>query len=126
MFVLFLCQLCFYQISGWILFLFCTIVAAEEEGASKKREDASSATGAEEAKAEAGQAGGSSLRRACSLSDLNKPSVPRRILPAPPANGKTEPGSARYKIDLKCMKRFSIRTQPTLHFPLLDVRPNYQ
>jgi len=29
---------------------------------------------------------GTSLRRACSLSDLNKPSVPRRILPAPPSN----------------------------------------
>ena len=52
MFVLFLCQLCFISVSGWILFLFCTIVAAEEEGASKKREDVSSATGAEEAKVE--------------------------------------------------------------------------
>merc|ERR1719397_182066 len=30
---------------------------------------------------------GTSLRRACSLSDLNKPAVPRRLLPAPPANG---------------------------------------
>merc|ERR550534_980321 len=43
---------------------------------------------------------GTSLRRACSLSDLNKPAVPRRLLPAPPANGsgkKTggERGSSR-------------------------------
>jgi hypothetical protein len=28
------------------------------------------------------------LRRACSLSDLNRPAVTRRILPAPPVNGK--------------------------------------
>ena len=27
------------------------------------------------------------LRRACSLSDLNRPNVTRRILPAPPTNG---------------------------------------
>ena len=27
------------------------------------------------------------LRRACSLSDLNKPAVARRILPSPPNNG---------------------------------------
>ena len=29
----------------------------------------------------------SGLRRACSLSDLNRPNVARRILPAPPTNG---------------------------------------
>jgi len=29
---------------------------------------------------------GTALRRACSLSDLNKPNVPRRVLPAPPGN----------------------------------------
>merc|ERR1719361_131711 len=58
---------------------------AEDEGASSKarEEESSSSPKTEEGKAESG---GSSLRRACSLSDLNKPSVPRRILPAPPAN----------------------------------------
>jgi len=34
----------------------------------------------------AGTADGTSLRRACSLSDLNKPNVARRILPSPPNN----------------------------------------
>jgi len=35
---------------------------------------------------EAGAPDGTSLRRACSLSDLNKPNVARRILPSPPNN----------------------------------------
>jgi len=53
---------------------------------SKRRTPASSPkTSPDEPKTD-GQ--GTSLRRACSLSDLNKPNVPRRILPAPPANGK--------------------------------------
>merc|ERR1719435_32693 len=53
---------------------------------SKRRTPASSPkTSPEEPKTDAQ---GTSLRRACSLSDLNKPNVPRRILPAPPANGK--------------------------------------
>ena len=30
----------------------------------------------------------SSLRRACSLSDLNRPAVTKRLLPAPPTSGK--------------------------------------
>merc|ERR1719206_1569973 len=61
---------------------------AEETGTpgSKRRTPASSPkTSPDEPKTD-GQ--GTSLRRACSLSDLNKPNVPRRILPAPPANGK--------------------------------------
>ena len=37
--------------------------------------------------AENGDALGSGLRRACSLSDLSKPSPSRRILPSPPNNG---------------------------------------
>ena len=61
---------------------------AEEESARQPRDEESSAS-VEAGKPEASEAGGRSLRRACSLSDLNKPSVPRRILPAPPPNGKT-------------------------------------
>ena len=78
-------------ISPRILCSFCTIFPAEDEtAAGKPREEESSAnTSVEDGKPEAGEAGGRSLRRACSLSDLNKPSVPRRILPAPPPNGKT-------------------------------------
>ena len=79
-------------ISPRILCSFCTIFPAEDETAGKPRDEASSGsapTSVEEGKAEAGEAGGRSLRRACSLSDLNKPSVPRRILPAPPPNGKS-------------------------------------
>jgi len=53
---------------------------------AKRRSPGTSAkTSPEEPKTDAQ---GTSLRRACSLSDLNKPNVPRRILPAPPANGK--------------------------------------
>merc|ERR1719510_2302743 len=62
---------------------------AEDEATAKPRDEASSGsanTSVEDSKAETGEAGGRSLRRACSLSDLNKPSVPRRILPAPPPN----------------------------------------
>merc|ERR1719300_582427 len=55
---------------------------------TKKRDQTESSspnTSIEEAKPE-GQGQGTSLKRAYSLSDLNKPNVPRRILPAPPAN----------------------------------------
>lgn len=43
--------------------------------------------GEETAKGDEDGSGGTSLRRACSLSDLNKPNVSRRILPSPPNNG---------------------------------------
>ena len=36
-----------------------------------------------------GSSGSVNLRRACSLSDLNKPNVARRVLPSPPNNGRT-------------------------------------
>merc|ERR550519_329403 len=35
----------------------------------------------------------SSLRRACSLSDLNRPAVTKRLLPAPPVSGKKNSSS---------------------------------
>jgi len=44
-------------------------------------------------KAVANNSTSTSLRRACSLSDLNKPNVPRRILPAPPNNVSGKKGS---------------------------------
>merc|ERR1740137_441870 len=50
-------------------------------GAKKRIPGSSPKTSPEEPKTDAQ---GTSLRRACSLSDLNKPNVPRRILPAPP------------------------------------------
>jgi len=59
---------------------------------SKRRSPGSSPkTSPEEPKTD-GQ--GTSLRRACSLSDLNKPNVPRRILPAPPANVSGKKGGS--------------------------------
>jgi len=60
----------------------------DEVKKTKKRDQTESSspnTSIEEAKPE-GQGQGTSLKRAYSLSDLNKPNVPRRILPAPPAN----------------------------------------
>ena len=54
-------------------------VLAEEEGRRVVEEPI--------VKVEEDGLGGTSLRRACSLSDLNKPNVSRRILPAPPNNG---------------------------------------
>ena len=54
----------------------------------REPENSSPNTSVEEAKTEGGgSSGGTALKRAYSLSDLNKPNVPRRILPAPPANG---------------------------------------
>ena len=71
------------------------IFSADEEqskvGAKAKPQQAESSpnTSTEEPKAKADEKDqGTSLKRAYSLSDLNKPNVPRRILPAPPANGK--------------------------------------
>ena len=87
----------FYPHSG--TFYFClhafTISADDEKVAGKKEkrtdktpESSPNTSVEEEAKPEAkGQDSGTSLKRAYSLSDLNKPNVPRRILPAPPANG---------------------------------------
>ena len=80
-------------------FLFCLhafTISAEDEKIGKKEKrpekslESSPNTSVEdgEVKPEAkGQDSGTSLKRAYSLSDLNKPNVPRRILPAPPANG---------------------------------------
>ena len=56
------------------------IVVAEEEG--RRNLDPEGTKGEEDG------SGGTSLRRACSLSDLNKPNVTRRILPSPPNNGR--------------------------------------
>ena len=61
---------------------------AEEDRKSKREPETESSpnTSVDEIKdAKDGQ--GTSLKRAYSLSDLNKPNVPRRILPAPPSNG---------------------------------------
>ena len=87
----------FYPQCG--IFYFCLhafTISAEDEKVAGKREKRTEKTPEsspntsveEEAKPEAkGQDSGTSLKRAYSLSDLNKPNVPRRILPAPPANG---------------------------------------
>jgi len=67
---------------------------ADESGTSgskKKSPGSSPKTSPEEPKSDAQ---GTSLRRACSLSDLNKPNVPRRILPAPPANVSGKKGGS--------------------------------
>merc|ERR1711892_1446031 len=69
-------------------------MGAEESstpGAKKRIPGSSPKTSPEEPKTEAQ---GTSLRRACSLSDLNKPNVPRRILPAPPANVSGKKGGS--------------------------------
>merc|ERR1712106_857179 len=60
-------------------------------GAKKRIPGSSPKTSPEEPKTDAQ---GTSLRRACSLSDLNKPNVPRRILPAPPANVSGKKGGS--------------------------------
>ena len=79
-----------------LLCLHAFTISAEDEKVAGKREKRTEKTPEnspntsveEEAKPEAkGQDSGTSLKRAYSLSDLNKPNVPRRILPAPPANG---------------------------------------
>jgi len=57
----------------------------EGEGNAKERSKTS--------KPAAASSSSTSLRRACSLSDLNKPNVPRRILPAPPNNVSGKKGS---------------------------------
>ena len=69
------------------LILSCMVFTADESsssGAKRRPPGISAKASPEEPKSEQG----TSLRRACSLSDLNKPNVPRRILPAPPANGR--------------------------------------
>ena len=76
-----------YHLTHHILFIFAWFFTADETssaGANRRAPGSSPKTSPEEPKTD-GQ--GTSLRRACSLSDLNKPNVPRRILPAPPANG---------------------------------------
>ena len=63
-------------------------IGGKKEKRPEKSLESSPNTSVEEAKPEAkGQDSGTSLKRAYSLSDLNKPNVPRRILPAPPPNG---------------------------------------
>ena len=65
--------------------------SADDEKKAKREPESSPNTSVEEPKTEVegGSSGsqGTALKRAYSLSDLNKPNVPRRILPAPPANG---------------------------------------
>ena len=82
-------------------FLFCLhafTISAEDEKIGKKEkrpekslESSPNTSVEDEVKPDAkGQDSGTSLKRAYSLSDLNKPNVPRRILPAPPANGNIQ------------------------------------
>ena len=85
-------------------------IGGKKEKRPEKSLESSPNTSVEnEVKPEAkGQDSGTSLKRAYSLSDLNKPNVPRRILPAPPANGNIKQISMpmspnqRHK-PLKCM-----------------------
>jgi hypothetical protein len=56
-------------------------IAEEGEGAAAATADSPPA-------ASASSGGSVNLRRACSLSDLNKPNVSRRVLPSPPNNGR--------------------------------------
>jgi len=65
-------------------------LAEEGEGAAA-RDTAATADSPPAAAAASASSGGSvNLRRACSLSDLNKPNVARRVLPSPPNNGRRE------------------------------------
>ncbi len=57
------------------------LLAEEGEGAAAATADSPPA-------ASASSGGSVNLRRACSLSDLNKPNVSRRVLPSPPNNGR--------------------------------------
>jgi len=70
---------------------------ADDEKKAKREPESSPNTSVEEAKTEVegGSSGsqGTALKRAYSLSDLNKPNVPRRILPAPPANVSGKKGA---------------------------------
>jgi len=63
---------------------------SSSSGAKRRPPGISAKASPEEPKSEQG----TSLRRACSLSDLNKPNVPRRILPAPPANVSGKKGGS--------------------------------
>ena len=67
------------------------LLSAEDEGKPKREPESSPNTSVEEAGAAKSESkekdGGTALKRAYSLSDLNKPNVPRRLLPAPPSNG---------------------------------------
>jgi len=71
--------------------------SADDEKKAKREPESSPNTSVEEAKTEVegGSSGsqGTALKRAYSLSDLNKPNVPRRILPAPPANVSGKKGA---------------------------------
>eukprot|EP00092_Neocalanus_flemingeri_P014006 GFUD01015108.1.p1 GENE.GFUD01015108.1~~GFUD01015108.1.p1 ORF type:complete len:974 (+),score=215.91 GFUD01015108.1:67-2922(+) len=64
---------------------------SSSSSANRRAPGSSPKTSPEEPKTDAQ---GTSLRRACSLSDLNKPNVPRRILPAPPANVSGKKGGS--------------------------------
>merc|ERR1719336_2679720 len=70
---------------------------ADDDKKAKREPESSPNTSVEEAKTEVegGSSGsqGTALKRAYSLSDLNKPNVPRRILPAPPANVSGKKGA---------------------------------
>ena len=54
----------------------------------------------------------SSLRRACSLSDLNRPAVTKRLLPAPPGEQFSIPLLLFFLSSLFCFKKFYFLTFP--------------
>ena len=87
------CGSTFYFVSLGDSFYFClhALLSAEDEGKPKREPESSPNTSVEEAGAAKPESkekdGGTALKRAYSLSDLNKPNVPRRLLPAPPSNG---------------------------------------
>ena len=85
---LFITKSHFILFSHKIYLLHVIFFLAEEDRKPKREPETESSpnTSVDEVKdAKDGQ--GTSLKRAYSLSDLNKPNVPRRILPAPPSNG---------------------------------------
>jgi hypothetical protein len=75
------------------------LLAEEGEGAAAATADSSPPA------ASASSGGSVNLRRACSLSDLNKPNVSRRVLPSPPNNGRK--GIASYSSYLPTLLKFS-------------------
>ena len=90
----------------------CTLYPADESaGTPKAREPKAAKVPAEKVTPQASSSSTSSkdatsLRRACSLSDLNKPAVPRRLLPAPPANGRP---THQQTVALKTSQKLSLK-----------------
>ncbi len=67
----------------------CCLIAEEGADGEPSGGAARDTATAESPPSVAGGGGSVNLRRACSLSDLNKPNVARRVLPSPPNNGRT-------------------------------------